>query len=186
MRSGRGRCTLEAPLDLKRSCDFAALWDLDRGSGRTRRHTQHRIRPGDPCWNVHVYRGKPCRQARALGRSHSERCILTSKDLFSRYFVQPLRNSLSRRKAPSSSSRNRFSPVDTRLNVSAQISIARSFQRSPRSQRSHRARSERERSRRPIMGGRCRAGSAISAALTQARPFVYSFPRSRVSVSLTA
>lgn len=81
MRSGRGRSTLEASLDLKRSCDLAALWNLDRGSGRTRRHTEHRIRPGDPCWNVHVYRGESCRQTRALGRSHCERCILICKDL---------------------------------------------------------------------------------------------------------
>lgn len=84
MRSGRGRSTLEAPLDLKRSCDIAALWNLDRGSGRTRRHTEHRIRPGDPCWNVHVYRGKPCRQARALSRSYCERCILIRKDFSAR------------------------------------------------------------------------------------------------------
>lgn len=75
MRRGRGRSTLEASLDLKRSCDLAPLWNLDRGSRRTGRHTQHRIRPGDARWNVHVYRGKPCRKARALGRSHCQRCL---------------------------------------------------------------------------------------------------------------
>lgn len=89
MRSGRGRSTLEAPLDLKRSCDFAARWNLDLGSGRTRRHTEHRIRRGDPCWNVHVYRGESCRQARALGRSHCERCIPICKDLFSIFRFSP-------------------------------------------------------------------------------------------------
>lgn len=82
MCSGRGRSTLEASLDLKRSCDLAALWDLDRGSRRTRRYTEHRIRPGDPRWNIHMCRGKSCRKARALGRSHCERCILISEDLF--------------------------------------------------------------------------------------------------------
>lgn len=75
---GRGRPTLEAPLDLKRSWYLAALWNLDRGSRRTRRHTQHRIRPGDTRWNVHVYRGKPCRKARALGRSDRQRCLKNS------------------------------------------------------------------------------------------------------------
>lgn len=143
MRSGRGRSTLEAPLDLKRSCDLAALWNLDRGSGRTRRYTEHRIRPGDPRWNLHMCRGKPCWQARALGRSHCERCILISKDLldFSFSLASLPSNSLLSL-APSFiildqrffSRRNIFIEIDFRSNIRLITKINRDF-----CERDHRA-----------------------------------------------
>jgi len=129
VRSGRGRSTLAAPLDLKWSCDLAALRNLDRGSGRTRRHTEHRIRPGDPCWNVYMCRGKPCRQTRALGRSHCERCILIRKNL-SRYFIESCEFSsfLYLSSFPDRHPRPPLFPVDTRfIKIDFRSNIRRAF-----------------------------------------------------------